>query len=136
MNFRIDGQPPRVTAQEKGVTIGRNRKPIFYDKPEVRAAKTWYLYNLYQHKPEEPIEGAVYLKTEWTFLTHQTKMDGQYKTTKPDTENLLKMFKDCMTKTGFWIDDAQVVYEVTVKKWGKRPGIEVSVLPIGEGVNE
>ena len=33
--------------------------------------------------------------------------DGEYRTTKPDTDNLQKLLKDCMTATGFWTDDAQ-----------------------------
>lgn len=136
MNFRIDGQPPRVTVQEKGVKIGHNRKPIFYEKPEVMAAKQRFLYQLWQYKPDEPIEGAVYLKTVWTFQTHQKKMEGKYKITKPDTDNSLKLFKDCMTKVGFWLDDSQVVYEVTVKRWGMNPGIEVVVVPMEEGESE
>ena len=33
----------------------------------------------------------------------------QREVTKPDTDNLQKLLKDCMTKCGFWKDDAQVV---------------------------
>lgn len=130
MNFRIDGEPPRTTAQEKGVYVGKNRKPVFYEKPQVRAARQWYMFFLWQNRPEKPFEGAVYLKTIWTFRTSQKKQDGQYKITKPDTENMLKLFKDCMTAAHFWKDDAQVVYEVTCKQWGLNPGIEVCVMPI------
>ena len=134
MFFRIDGQPPRTTAQEKGVFVGRNRKPVFYEKPEVRVARQYYIYHLWQNRPAKPMEGAIYLKTVWTFQTSRKKLEGTYKTTKPDTENMLKLFKDCMTQAGFWGDDAQVVYEVTVKQWGSDPGIEVCVHELGEEV--
>ena len=29
-------------------------------------------------------------------------MEYRWKTSKPDTDNLIKMLKDCMTRTGYW----------------------------------
>ena len=37
----------------------------------------------------------------------------------PDTDNLNKLLKDCMTKLGFWNDDAQVCREIIEKFWVK-----------------
>ena len=59
--------------------------------------------------------------------------DGEWKVTKPDTDNLIKLFKDCMTRTHYWQDDAQVCSEITEKFFGERPGIYVRVEQIGEG---
>lgn len=126
MNFRINVNPPTVTSQEKGVFV-RNGKPIFYTKDEVKRAKQLFAWYLYKNRPEQPFKGAVMLKTVWTFPIVGKHKDGEYKTTKPDTDNLVKLFKDCMTKVGFWQDDAQVAYEVTVKQFGGSPGIDVSV---------
>lgn len=53
--------------------------------------------------------------------------DGEWKTTKPDTDNMIKLLKDCMTRTGFWVDDAQVCSEITEKFWGDVSGIYVMV---------
>ena len=53
--------------------------------------------------------------------------DGEYKTTKPDTDNLLKMLKDEMTKAGFWEDDSQVASEVVEKFWSEISGIYVEI---------
>ena len=50
--------------------------------------------------------------------------------TKPDTDNLEKLLKDCMTRTRFWIDDAQVADEHVCKTWSPWPGIHVIVLPL------
>ena len=54
-------------------------------------------------------------------------MPGQWKITPPDTDNLIKLFKDCMTRTGWWLDDAQVCSEITEKFYADRPGIYVRV---------
>lgn len=53
--------------------------------------------------------------------------DGEYRITKPDTDNLNKLLKDCMTAAGFWKDDAQVASEICEKFWAEVPGIYVCV---------
>ena len=48
--------------------------------------------------------------------------------TRPDTDNLQKLLKDCMTRCGFWKDDAQVVREIVEKRWSDEPtGIFVEI---------
>ena len=54
-------------------------------------------------------------------------LDGEYKITKPDTDNLQKLLKDCMTSVKFWSDDAQVASEVVEKFWADIPGIYIRV---------
>lgn len=56
------------------------------------------------------------------------KRNGDWKVTKPDTDNLQKMLKDCMTEAGFWADDAQVCDEIIQKFWSDTPGIWISVM--------
>lgn len=56
--------------------------------------------------------------------------DGTPRTTKPDTDNLDKMLKDCMTRAGIWWDDAQVTEEHIGKYWSRTPGIWVRVVRI------
>ena len=58
--------------------------------------------------------------------------DGQYKTTRPDTDNLQKLLKDCMSDTGFWKDDALVASEIVEKFWAERPGIYIRVEELQE----
>ncbi len=53
--------------------------------------------------------------------------DGTPRTTKPDTDNLDKMLKDCMTALGFWWDDAQVAEEHIGKYWSRIPGVFVRI---------
>lgn len=124
MEFFIPCTPPTATAQEKQVTI-RNGKPVFYEPARLKQAKRELISWLAPHAPQSPMTGAVYLEVHWYFPCGKTHLDGSWRTTRPDTDNLEKMLKDCMTKTGFWHDDAQVVYEKVEKKWSSLPGIKI-----------
>ena len=53
--------------------------------------------------------------------------DGEYKTSRPDTDNLQKLLKDCMTLVGFWDDDALVASELVEKFWAEFPGIYIRI---------
>ena len=71
--------------------------------------------------------GALRPITTWCYPIKGDHRDGEYKTSKPDTENSLKLFKDVMTKLNYWKDDAQVASEITEKFWADIPGIYVCV---------
>lgn len=117
--------PPTVTAQEHKVTV-RNGKPIFYDPPEVRDARDKLTAHLFPHRPEQPYTSGIRLTVKWLF-PRGSRRDGTYRTTKPDTDNLQKLLKDCMTRLGFWTDDALVCSEICEKFWAQVPGIYVRV---------
>lgn len=116
--------PPTVTHQEHKVSVIRG-KPVFYEPPELKEARAKLTAHLQQHRPEQPYTGAVRLVVKWCFPLDQSgrHKDGEYKTSKPDTDNLQKLLKDCMTAVGFWKDDAQVASEIVEKFWAKLPGI-------------
>ena len=73
------------------------------------------------------MEGALELTAVWRFPKGKSHKDGEWRVTRPDTDNLQKMLKDCMTKTGYWKDDAQVVREVVEKRWAEVPGIDIQI---------
>lgn len=128
---------PTVTAQEKGEKVVKG-KIIHYDKPEVADAKRLFLAHLSQHKPSEPIPKGVPVGLGITFYYpwNGGDKDAQWRVEKPDVDNAVKLFIDCMTKTGFWADDKQIA-SLTVEKLnvnidkGVLPGIAVlyDVLP-------
>ena len=66
------------------------------------------------------------LTTKWCFPNGR-HADGEYRTSKPDTDNLQKLLKDVMTQQGFWKDDALVASEITEKFWAKIPGIYIRI---------
>lgn len=104
-----------------------NGKPVFYEPAELKAARQKLRAHLSQHLPEEVFVGPVRLTTWWCFPIKGDHKDGDYKTSKPDTDNLVKMLKDLMTELQFWKDDAQVASEVIEKYWAELPGIYVKV---------
>lgn len=116
---------PTATHQEKQVHV-INGKPVFYEPPEVKAARQKLAAHLGQHVPKEPFCCGVRLIVKWCFPCGRHK-PGTYKNTKPDTDNLQKMLKDVMTKLQFWQDDAQVASEVVEKFWSALPGIYIRI---------
>jgi Holliday junction resolvase RusA-like endonuclease len=52
---------------------------------------------------------------------------GTWKTSKPDTDNLIKMIKDEMTRLGFWGDDAQICSEWSAKLYGRTSGVFIKI---------
>ena len=126
LDFFMPMIPPTATHQEKKWTV-RNGKPVSYEPAEVRDARAKLLAHLGRHRPERPMEGPVDLAVVWLFPAGDKHGEMEPKDTKPDTDNLQKLLKDCMTKLGFWHDDAQVYAEDVSKFWASEPGIAIRV---------
>ena len=126
MEFFMAMIPPTITHQEKKVHMV-NGRPRFYEPDELKAARQKLTAYLGQHAPEEPYQGGIQLIVKWCFQTKGRHKDGEYRITKPDTDNLQKLLKDCMTSVGFWSDDAQVASEIVEKFWAEIPGIYIRV---------
>lgn len=125
LDFFMAMIPPTVTHQEKAVHVV-NGKPVFYEPEELRAARAKLRAYLSRYAPPEPMEGGIRLLVKWCFPCGN-HVNGSYRTTKPDTDNLQKLLKDCMTAEGFWKDDAQVASEICEKFWAEVPGIYIQV---------
>ena len=95
MDFFMAMKPPTATAQERSVKV-IGRKPVFFDPPNVREARELLMGHLIRHKPDKPIEGAVELTVMWLFPKGKSHKHGEWRITKPDTDNLQKMLKDCI----------------------------------------
>lgn len=125
IEFFLPMIPPTCTHQEKRVTRIKG-KMIFYDPPEVKDARVKLLAHLTVKKEKAWfLHGPIRLITKWCFPIQGNHGDGEYRTSKPDTDNLQKMLKDCMTQAGFWKDDAEVTSEIVEKFWAKVPGIYI-----------
>jgi len=123
LEFFLPMDPPTATHQEKRWRVVKG-KPVSYEPPEVRTARAKLTAHLAGHRPERPLEGPVRLLVKWCFPRGRHG-DGEYRDTRPDTDNLQKLLKDCMTDVGFWKDDAQVASEICEKFWAEVPGIYV-----------
>ena len=125
MEFFMAMVPPTITHQEKQVHVV-NGKPVFYEPAELKRARQKLVGHLAKYKPEEMLEGPLELVTKWCFPRGK-QSQGSYRISKPDTDNLQKLLKDCMTTVGFWKDDALVAREITEKFWADPPGIYIRV---------
>lgn len=137
LKFFMPMIPPTVTHQEHKIGV-RKGKPYIYEPPELKAARAKLLDHVGRHKPDAPMTGPVRLVVTWCFPLDEggRHYDGEPKTSKPDTDNLEKLLKDCMTKAGFWKDDAQVYMEQVGKFWAQMPGIFIHALEVGAYDNQ
>lgn len=125
IEFFMAMNPPTTTHQEKQVSIV-NGKPVFYEPQELKAARQKLMAHLTKYKPEKKYECGIRLLVKWCFPRGKHK-DGEYRITKPDTDNLQKLLKDCMTECGYWKDDALVSSEIIEKFWAEIPGIYIRI---------
>lgn len=125
-------EPPTATAQMKKVRIVKGR-PMFYEPEKVKNAKATLKAGLCTKRVLKPYDGALELKVCWMFGTKDKKKIGTWRVTRPDTDNLQKMLKDCMTDLEFWHDDSQVVRENVEKKWVpvSEQGILIEIKELG-----
>lgn len=133
ISFFLPMKPPTVTHQEKAVHVVKG-KPVYYEPDKLKAARSKLMAYLGQHAPSVPLQGAVRLIVKWCFPIQGKHYDGEWKTTKPDTDNLQKLLKDCMTDLGYWKDDAQVASDISEKFWAARPGIYISAQELEEEI--
>ena len=120
IEFFMPMKPPTITAQQHKVANGR-----FYDPPELKVAKAKLRDNLIPHIPDKPFDGPLRLVVKWCYPVKGKHKNGEYKATKPDTDNLNKALKDIMEDLGFFFNDSRVASEIIEKFWADVPGIYI-----------
>ena len=125
---------PTITQQEHEIGVNRRtRKSYIYDGMELKQARMSFRAHLARHAPEEQISGPISLTVTWLFEAGQNHKNMEYKTTRPDTDNLIKMLKDEMAHCGFFKNDAQVAVEINRKLWVQNlEGIIVDIAELPE----
>lgn len=141
--LNLEPQPPTVTHQEKkfgGVT--KKGTPIYYEPSELADARALFTARLKKFAPKKPWSCPIQLCTLWKFRIPEgrsAKVKCEWRTSKPDTENLQKLLKDVMTKCGFWKDDAFVCREIIEKKnfsGSEKHGILISITDLSNPQGE
>ena len=117
---------PTITHQQKDIKIIKG-KPVVYEPQELKDARALYTGKLYPVRPETPIQGPVSMIVKFCFDPGWRHKQGEWKISKPDTDNMIKLLKDCMTAAKFWLDDAQVAQEVVEKVWWEPSGIYIRI---------
>jgi hypothetical protein len=133
---------PRLisTAQQKGEKVlhtrGGGHFILHYTKKKVVDSHNMLLaeiVRLSEGLPRmEDCEGQCWwLTVEFVYPTSDKKLYGQYKTTAPDGDNLVKLLQDVITESGFyWHNDGQVQVEGIVRRWitrGEQPRILLTI---------
>ena len=131
MKIVLDIPPPKGTAQQQKTGV-RHGKIIKYDPPNVRFMKALFTTLLSQHRPHEPLKGALSLKVEFFYpyrKADEKKAGGFdiWKDTQPDCDNLVKGLNDVMEKLGFFDNDGQIARLVVEKSWSSSPCIEINL---------
>lgn len=105
IKIREDFTIPNSTAQQRKIS-GKATHPT----EGLRYARAAWQALVESYAPARPVPKgkAVILNVFLYYHTRDAKLDGKFKTTRPDGDNLLKVIKDAMTKAGFWEDDSQV----------------------------
>ena len=127
--------PPTITDQKKRIGVRKDGSVYKYQSAELKDAQSTLEAHLAKHVPTAPYTDGVRLVTKWCFPRGVHK-DGEYRITKPDTDNLQKMLKDVMTHLGFWKDDALVASDLCEKFWSEIPGIYIKIQPLSEITGE
>ena len=150
MQFFVPMQPPTTTHNAKQLHAymkGGQPHAVLHDSPELKATRAKLHAYLAPHAPKAPIPAGqpVRLLVKWCFNAsrfapaHSVGFDqgvdqhprkrrsGEWRTSKPDTDNLEKALKDEMTRLHFWADDAQVCSEIVEKFWSDPCGVFVRV---------
>ena len=128
---------PSVTQQQHRIST-QGGKVRIHDTAEIKAVRRLFRDNLAKYRPEAPLEGPIELRVCWCYEATADHPIGTWKITKPDTDNLIKIFKDEMTRLDFWEDDAQVCCEVNAKIYDRISGVSVRIrtIPVGDEEDE
>lgn len=121
IQFFIPGEPKPRKAPTFGLKRAYHQEgpnTAWHDRIHVSAL---------QHRPEHPLAGPIRL--DITFFFHRPKdkkyIGVEYKTSRPDWDNLCKLLMDALNGVIF-VDDAQACDVRITKKYGE-PGVMITV---------
>lgn len=125
----IEGEPPRVTAQQKGVYVAGGR-PFFYTKKKIKQAEQGLIAHMRTKAPARPIDGPCIVEVTyiWSLRQAERKSAGLIPhTQRPDVDNLVKLVMDAMVNAKWIVDDSQV-YILRVSKYrGSTPCMTINL---------
>lgn len=137
IEFILLCNPPKHTAQGSSVVLKNvNTGKYFIGKKansNATQSKNELLALLVPYRPKTPLKGALKCKIDIFFPFRKSepkknRAKGMLPvTTKPDLDNWVKQFNDCLTRLNFWNDDAQVCDLHLRKFYCEHPRIEVKI---------
>jgi len=147
IQFEVLGNPkgqPRPKAFARKFGNGKVMARV-YDPGTAEGWKSQIAIAVRDLIPTPPLDGPIRLTIEFRLprpKAHYHKVRGclypvlrddapHWHIGKPDTDNMTKAVKDCLTTLGMWRDDSQVCDEHPIKIYGERPGMTVVISRIG-----
>lgn len=135
MKFVINCIPPKHTAQASNKILRTKDGRCFVGKKSSSNAKktqSELMWLLMPHRPLKPLEGAIILDVKWVYPFRKSepqknRYDGLPCVTRSDADNLCKLLLDCMTRLGYWLDDAQIFDLHFTKFYSDNPRIEIEI---------
>lgn len=132
IDFFIKCNPPRSTAQSaRRVGMKKDGTPFSYKTAKGKQQEQDFMSLLMPFVPPEPLTGPLFLQVTYNLplLKSEKKAIRErgitYHDKKPDCDNLLKMFQDCLGKLCFYKDDGQVCMLMFQKFRSADSGIRV-----------
>lgn len=141
IQIELPGEPPTVTSQMKRVQVIAG-KPRFFPHARYQAAEKKILTQLAPHRPDEPFEEPVHVIVRLSFPYRKSEPKknrvpgGIPHTSRPDVDNLSKIWLDCLVKAGFLRDDSLVWSFWIAKRWTATPGVEITIETLQEQMAE
>lgn len=128
IEFFIPCVPPTTTAQMRR----HNHNGITFKPKKLVEAQDFYMALLSEHVPKETVKGAVALSVvfTWPWRKSEPKHNrggNKYHTSKPDCDNVIKLFQDILVAMRFIENDQSVSVLSVAKYWGGNPGINVRI---------
>ncbi len=120
------GEPPKATSQQKGFHVTNGRVRV-YTTAHVNNAKQSIAAQFAPFRPAKPYIGPVLVDVTFMFSHPKghkkaDKLLSMPKPTRPDLDNLVKLFLDAVSPM-FFVDDGQVYHCCAEKLWSPKPGI-------------
>jgi len=132
IEFRIDCVPPKAPGSAKRIMRYGARTIVAKTKAANETEDT--LLTLFApHRPAEALGGplAALMIWTWPYRASDSKRVKEREwiahTVRPDADNLAKTACDVLTRLRFVEDDAQFCDLRIIKRFGRRPGIEVRI---------
>jgi Holliday junction resolvase RusA-like endonuclease len=122
----IQGDPPTVTAQQKGVMV-RGGRPMFFTKKKVKDAQDALVLQLRRFKPRQPVDFPVLVKIKFAFRVTKARPHERIHAVRPDLDNLCKGVLDALVPSGWIADDALVDQLVAEKCRVGDPYLEITM---------
>lgn len=124
---------PKGTAQMKG-TAYQGGRIHHYEKKEVRQLRELYHHKIFKYfhttKQDIPhLDGAVRFSAIFNYSVKDKKKWGLPKTSRPDSDNIVKLLLDVCSDLNMWDDDAQVACLEVRKFYAEKPSICIAVMP-------